>query len=641
MRQDDTAAYAEAGRASTTRPGRKDRRRGVSRERRDTDSRRGAVSVFFVSFPPLDGTHGTIVGSLGEFRIGRRRGGGNEQNLEVEVGKPKRLLVVGGVAGGASAAARARRLDESCEIVVFDRGPFVSFANCGLPYYVGDVIADESKLLIASPQLFRDRFRIDVRVLQEVTAIDRERREVAIREVETGREYTERYDALVLAPGARPVALPIEGVDLPSVLSLRTIPDSRKIRDFIARAGATRAVVVGAGFVGLELAENLAHRGLSVTVVERDRQVLPPLDFEMASVLEGRMRERGVEVLCGQSVVRLRQASEKVLELELDSGRTLESSFAVLSVGVRPETKLAEQAGLKLGETGGILVDEQMRTTDPRVWAVGDAVEVVDIVTGRRTLSPLAGPANRQGRVAADAIFGRARTFRGVLGTAVCGCFGLTAACTGANEKALRRAGIEDYEVSYIHPGHHVGYFPGAKQIHLKLVYARADGRLYGAQAVGEEGTVRRIDVLSTAIQRSMSVYDLEELELCYAPQYGAAKDPVNLAGFVAANTLRKDMPTVSWSQWLDGSGAAVAGATLVDVRSAAEFESGHVTGALNIPLEEMRERHGELPRGKPILLYCQAGQRAYYATRLLMQLGYPIRNLPGGILTYRMFRDA
>lgn len=551
--------------------------------------------------------------------------------------KPKKLLVVGGVAGGASAAARARRLAEDCEIVVFDRGPFVSFANCGLPYYVGNVIDDEQELLIASPELFRDRFRINVRVLQEVTAVDRARRVVFVRNVATGETYEETYDALVLATGARAVRPPIEGVDLPNVFALRTIPDSRLIRKFLENGEARSALVIGAGFVGLEIAENLARRGLSVTVVERDEQVLPPLDKEMASALEERMRERGIRVLTGQSVAKLVQKSDGQLEVQLASERSLEASLALLCVGVRPETTLAKDAGLKLGETGGIFVDEQMRTSDPHIWAVGDAVEVVDITTQRRALLPLAGPANRQGRVAADAIFGRARKFRGVQGTAVCGCFGLTAACTGASEKALRRAGIEDFEVAYLHPGHHVGYYPGAKQIHLKIVFARTDGRLYGAQAIAEEGAVRRIDVIATAIQRGMTVYDLEELELCYAPQYGAAKDPVNLAGFVAANTLCGDMPTLSWSQYLEGRSGQASETVLVDVRSAAEYAKSHIRGAVNIPLEEMRQRHSELPRDKPIVLYCQAGQRSYYATRLLLQLGYPIRSLPGGLLTHQM----
>ena len=553
---------------------------------------------------------------------------------------PKKLLVVGGVAGGASAAARARRLDEACDIIVFDRGPYVSFANCGLPYYVGDVIVDESKLLIASPDLFRNRFRIDVRVQQEVTAIDRAAQTVTVKELATGRVYQESYDALVLATGARAIVPPIPGIDSPQVFALRTIPDSRKIREFIAQYSATSAIVVGAGFVGLELAENLVRRGLSVTLVERDQQVLPPLDAEMASALEQHLLAHGVRVLKGQAVTGLTQLDERRIEVEIDHAKKLETNLVVMGVGVRPETTLAVQAGLKIGETGGIFVDDQMRTSDERVWAVGDAVEVKDIVTGRRALVPLAGPANRQGRVAADAIFGRARTFRGVQGTAVCGCFGLTAACTGASEKALRRAGITDYGVAYLHPGHHVGYYPGAKQISLKLIFSHTNGRIYGAQAIAEEGAVRRIDVIASAIAHGLTVHDLEELELCYAPQYGAAKDPVNLAGFVAANMLSGDMPTASWSAWLD-SEPGLRDAVLLDVRSREEFAQSRVAGALNIPLEELRTRHNELPEGQPVLLYCAAGQRAYYATRMLMQLGYSVRNLPGGIKTYDMVRSS
>ncbi len=556
--------------------------------------------------------------------------------------KPEKLVVVGGVAGGASAAARARRLDEQCEIVMFERGPFVSFANCGLPYHVGDVIKDERKLLLASPELFRNRFRIDVRVQQEVTSIDPAKRTVSVTDRVSGREYAEAYDALVLSPGAQALRPAIEGADLPNVFVLRTIPDSRKIRGFLSECTGRRALVVGAGFVGLELAENLVARGLEVSVVERAEQVMPPLDPEMAILLEQRMRERGVSVMRGRSVTRFERLSGELLKVELDNGESLETNLAVLCVGVRPETTLAVKAGLKLGVTGGIAVDEQMRTSDPHIWAVGDAVEVVDIVTKQKALIPLAGPANRQGRVAADVIFGRPRVFRGVQGTAVCGCFGLTAACTGASEKALRKAGIDDAQATYLHPGHHAGYYPGAKQIHLKLVFSKTDGRIYGAQAVAEEGAVRRIDVIALAIQKGLTVYDLEDVELCYAPQYGAAKDPVNVAGFVASNMLRGDMPAASWTEALAVHGDAAPRPTrLLDVRSRAEYELDHVPGAINIPLEELRQRHAELPRDGTLLLYCEAGQRAYFATRLLLQHGYAVRNLPGGIQTYRMVRDG
>ncbi len=557
--------------------------------------------------------------------------------------RPKKLIVVGGVAGGASAAARARRLDEECEIVVFDKGPFVSFANCGLPYYVGDVITDESKLLIASPQLFRDRFAIDVRVRQEVVFIDRDRKVVRVRDLEQKRDYEESYDALVLSPGAAALRPPIEGVNLPNVFVLRTIPDSRDIREFISRHSAKRALVVGAGFVGLEVAENLVARGLDVTLVERDSQVLPPLDAEMAVLLQKRLEENGVRVLRSKTVTKLGRISDAELEVHLDDGETFRVDLAVMSAGVRPETGLARESGIELGPAGGIAVDEQMRTNDPNIWAVGDAVEVENVITKKRELVPLAGPANRQGRIAADVIFGRNSRFRGVQGTAVCGCFGLTAACTGASEKALEKAGITDYQSTYLHPGHHVGYYPGAKKIQFKLIYSKKDGRIYGAQAIAEEGAVRRIDVVSMAIQQGMTVYDLEESELCYAPQYGAAKDPVNLAGFVASNGLRGDLPTATWDEVVERMEEPADSRPyhLLDVRSNAEFETEHIPGALHIPLEQLRRRRGELPSDKPLYLHCEAGQRAYYATRMLMQLGHEIANLPGGIQTYRMVRDS
>ncbi len=551
---------------------------------------------------------------------------------------PKKLVVIGGVAGGASAAARARRLNEDCEIIIFDRGAFVSFANCGLPYYVGDVITDEKKLIIASPELFQARFRIEVRLESEVLRIDREDRKVWVRE-RSGREYAESYDALVLSPGAQPIVPDIKGAQGNNIFVLRTIPDSRLIRDFIAQSGAMTAVVVGAGFVGLELAENLHARGLSVTLVERDSQVLPPLDPEMAQLLNDRLTERGIRILSGQSVSQFVHSEGGGLLVETDAGQKFQSDMAILCVGVRPETALAKQTGLTLGTTGGILVDEGMRSSDPRIWAVGDAVEIHNLATDAPGLMPLAGPANRQGRIAADVIFGRQRKFKGVQGTAVCGCFGLAAACTGASEKALRRAGIADFDSVHIHPGHHVGYYPGAKQVHLKLTFSKKDGRIWGAQAVAEEGAVRRIDVLATAIAHGLTVFDLEDLELCYAPQYGAAKDPVNLAGFVAANMLRGDMPTGSWSQLIEGS--LEPEALLVDVRSAIEFDTDHVENALNFPLESLRERYRELPEGRPIYLYCAAGQRAYYATRFLQQRGYNVKNLPGGIQTFRMFAGA
>jgi NADPH-dependent 2,4-dienoyl-CoA reductase/sulfur reductase-like enzyme/rhodanese-related sulfurtransferase len=552
----------------------------------------------------------------------------------------ERILIVGGVAGGASAATRARRLCERCEIIVFDRGPFVSFANCGLPYFVGEVIREEKDLIVASPQLFRERFNIEVRTRSEVLAIDRDRGEIEVKDLETGRVYTEAYTKLVLAPGARAVRPPLPGIDRPGIFVVRTIPDTRRIRAWIDEKRAARAVVVGGGFIGLEMAENLAGRGLKVTVLEMAPQVLPPLDPEMAGYVARHLEARGVALRLGDGVAGFEpdapaDGGSESLRVRTGSGASLAADLVILSIGVRPEVALAEGCGLDLGERGGIRVDDSMQTSDPRIFAVGDAVEVRDSVTGQAALVPLAGPANRQGRIAADAIFGRPKGFRGVQGTAVCGVFGLTVAMTGASERALRRAGRHDFEAVYLHPGHHAGYFPGAKPIHLKLLFARADGRILGAQAIGEAGVERRIDVISMAIQKQGTVFDLEEAELCYAPQYGAAKDPVNLAGMVAGNVLRGDHPLAQWSELEPDQ------VCLVDVRAPDEFKEGHVPHAVNIPLEALRGRLDELPQDKEAWLYCAAGQRAYYATRALVQRGHLVRNLTGGYETYRAFQAA
>ena len=546
----------------------------------------------------------------------------------------KRVLIVGGVAGGASCAARLRRLCESCEIVLFDRGPYVSFANCGLPYYVGDVIEDESRLLVATPDLFRDRFAIDVRVESDVTVIDTARREIEVKDGRSGRTYREPYDALVLSTGAAPVRPPLPGIDLPGVFALRTIPDSRKIRDWIQSHRARGALIVGAGFIGLELAENLARRGLAVTVLEKAAQVLPPLDPEMAAPLEAHLRDNGVRLELGDGVAAFAQADDG-LRVTTTGGVSHDADIVLLAIGVRPETALARAAGLAIGDLGGVRVDDLMRTSDPHVWALGDMVEVRDAVTGGWSLIPLAGPANRQGRVAAEAILGRPRPFRGVQGTAICGVFGWAAALTGASEKTLQRGGRTDYECVYLHPGHHVGYYPGAQPIYLKILFAKGDGRVLGAQAVGAEGVDKRIDAIAIAIQQNATVYDLEEAELCYAPQFGAAKDPVNLAGMIASNILRGDVVQAHWAS------VGTPDAFILDVRDPKECEAGQVPGATNIPLPQLRKRTAELPRDREIWVYCAAGQRSYYAYRFLVQQGFRVRNLPGGYKTYRQFEAA
>ncbi len=551
----------------------------------------------------------------------------------------QRILIVGGVAGGASAAARARRLCERCEIVIFDRGPYVSFANCGLPYYVGDVIVEEKKLLVATPDLFNDRFNIGVYTETEVIGIDRAKQEIEVRDLKTGESRYEHYDSLVLSAGAKAIRPPLPGINLPGIFVLRTIPDSRKIRNAVE--GASRAVVIGGGFVGLEMAENLIHRDLEVTLVEMADQVMPPLDPEMAVMVAERLQKNGVQLRLGSSAEAFTKNENGGLKVRISSGEVLDTDLVILAIGVRPETTLAQSAGLTIGERGGVQVDDYLQTNDPNIWAVGDMVETRDIVTKTRQLIPLAGPANRQGRIAADSIVFDAqgkekeKSFRGVQATAVCGVFDLTAASTGASEKMLKRLGVTDYQAVYLHPDNHVGYYPGGTPIYIKLLFAKNGGKILGAQAIGEAGVARRIDVISMALQMGGSVYSLEESELCYAPQFGAAKDPVNLAGMIAANHLRGEMPLANWDK-LDG-----ADVELIDVRSVKEYEAGYIPGAKNIPLETLRDRLSELSTEKEIWIVCGVGQRAYYATCTLLQNGFQVRNLSGGMQTYQNFKDA
>ena len=547
----------------------------------------------------------------------------------------RRVLVVGGVAGGASCAARLRRLDESVEIAVFDRGPFVSFANCGLPYYVGNVIETEGALLVASPKMFRERFNIEVYTDTEVTGIDREARVITVRDIRSGASSADHYDALVLSPGAAPIRPQLPGVDLACVFAVRNIPDTRRIRSWIDDRRAKTAVVVGGGFIGLEMVENLVHRGLAVTVLEKLPQVMPPMDPEMAIPIKDHLTARGVTLHLSDGLARIEAEPGGSLTVVAESGARLPADLVILAIGVRPETALAKAAGLTIGSRGGMVVDDQMRTSDPRIWAVGDAVEVRDLLVGQETVLPLAGPANRQGRVAAESIAGRATRFRGVQATAVVGVLGLVVASTGASEKGLRRAGVMNFEKVYLHPGHHAGYYPGAQPIHLKLLFSTPDGRVLGAQAVGLEGVEKRIDVIATAIQFGGTVHDLAAAELCYAPQFGAAKDPVNLAGMLAENVLNGDMPVADW--------LALAGtdALLLDVREPHEFEAGHIPGSINLPLSQLRDRYAELSKTRDIWISCGVGQRAYYAMRFLAPLGYRTWNLSGGYATYTAFRDA
>ena len=552
-----------------------------------------------------------------------------------EQSKKPRILIVGGVAGGASCAARARRLSEDAEIIVFERGPFVSFANCGLPYYVGNVITHEKSLLVATPELFSKRFNIEVKVHSEVLAIDREKRELKVRNLLTGEVSAEIYDALVLAPGSSPIKPPLPGIDLPGIFTLRTIPDSNRMKDWIVNKNVKRAVVVGGGFIGLETAENLVKRGISVTIIEMLPQIMPPIDPEMAVPLQEHLKANGVTLHLGDSVAKFERVEDVGnLVVTTQTEMKFECEMALLAVGVRPEVSLAKQAGLEIGVLGGIRVTNQMRTSDENIWAVGDAVEVRDFITGDWSLIPLAGPANRQGRIAADVILGRDSSFRGVQGTMVCKVFNNTVAATGVSEKTLLRLksnGKEiPYEKVYLHPGQHAAYYPGAKSITMKVIYSSEDGKILGAQAVGEDGVEKRIDVIAMAIQKHSTVYDLEEAELCYAPQFGTAKDPVNFAGMVAANALRGDSPVAHWANVNE------SGMYILDVREPSEFKAGHFEGSANIPLPTLREKMNSLPREKEILVYCGVGQRSYYAVRILRLNGFDVRNISGGMTTYQ-----
>jgi NADPH-dependent 2,4-dienoyl-CoA reductase/sulfur reductase-like enzyme/rhodanese-related sulfurtransferase len=560
-----------------------------------------------------------------------------------------KVIIVGGVAGGASCAARLRRLDENAEIVMVERGPYVSYANCGLPYHVGGVIPEESKLMVASAAMFQALFKVDARTQCEAIAISPEQKTVDLKNLETGEVTTESYDRLVLSPGAPPIRPPLPGIDLPGIFSVRTVPDAREIRQWLEKgtqflAGMnqysgiqavrpkTRAVVVGGGFIGLEMTENLAHRGFDVTLLQRGDQILGPLDREMARVVEGYLEQHGVNVVLDDGAAEFRQSPDGALEVHTQSGAVHPADIVVLGIGVRPDTALAKQAGLEIGALGGIRTDEQMRTSEPDIFAVGDAVEVRDFVTGEWSLVALAGPANRQGRIVADVIAGRDSRFRGTQGTAIIGLFEGTAAWTGASEKTLKRIGDEDYEKVYLYPNSHAGYYPGAKPVAMKLLFRKSDGRLLGAQALGEDGVDKRISVLAGMIQMGATVYDLEESELCYAPQYGSAKDPVNFSGMVAADVLRGDMPIGHWHEVDEG--------VFLDVRETFELAVENVEGAVNIPLGQLRARLDELPRDRTIHVFCRSGQRSYYATRLLLQNGFEVKNMSGGMMsrTYSSF---
>lgn len=541
-----------------------------------------------------------------------------------------KIVIIGGVAGGASAAARSRRLNEDAEIVVLERGHHPSFANCGLPYYVGGKIELRKKLLVAPVEMLRQRHRLDVRTRCEVIRIDRVAREVEVSELETGKSYKEAYDKLIIATGASPFRPPLPGIDSSRVLELRDLDDADRMHE-LATSGVSKAVIVGGGFIGVEVAENLVRRGIQVTIVERDKQILAPWDEEMIRPVEVHLREQGVELRLEESTIAFDDSGDK-FSVQLESGANLPADFAVVCIGVRPESRLAQDANIDCSDRGGIVVNDSMQTSDPDIYAVGDVTQVSCFVSKRLVQVPLAGPANRQGRIAADHICGRSSTYRGTQGSAIVGAFEMTAAMTGLSEKSLVQ-GDTPYEKIYIHPSDHAGYYPGAKVMTLKLLFDPNTGTILGAQGIGSSGVDKRIDVIAIAIQAGMTVYDLEESEFCYAPQYGHAKDPVNMAGFVASGVIRGDQPVLHLSSINQEDPNSPF---LLDVRSEGEFAAGYIPGAVNIPIEELRERTDELPRDVKIAAYCKVGQRGYLATRLLNQLGFDAANVSGGYLLYK-----
>ncbi|MFV8407218.1 FAD-dependent oxidoreductase [Vibrio harveyi] len=561
-----------------------------------------------------------------------------------------KIVIIGGVAGGASAAARARRLSEDAEIIMFERGPFVSFANCGLPYHIGGDIQERSKLLLQTPESFLARFNVDVRVMNEVVSINRQDKTVTVKNLLDGSEYQESYDFLLLSPGAGPVVPPIPGIDNPLTHSLRNIPDMDRIIKTIETNKVEHATVVGGGFIGLEMMEAFHQLGVKTTLVEMADQVMTPVDREMAGFAHTEIREKGIDLRLGvalssveyvanQSIANIEAGEDDAhqhlqgkLTLSLNNGDQLDTDILIMAIGVRPETKLAQEAGLQIGALGGIYTNEYMQSSDPSIYAVGDAVEEKDFVTGEQTLVPLAGPANRQGRMAADNMLGRQETYQGTQGTAICKIFDLAVASTGKNEKQLKRDNIT-YEKVYVHTASHASYYPGAETVSFKMLFDPATGKILGAQAVGKDGVDKRIDVMAVAQRAGMTVEQLQHLELTYAPPYGSAKDVINQAAFVANNIIKGDATAIHFDEIDNLSEDQV----LLDVRNPGELESvGFIDGAINIPVDQLRQRMNELPKDKEIVIYCQVGLRGNVAYRQLVNSGFKARNLLGGYRTYK-----
>lgn len=542
-----------------------------------------------------------------------------------------KYIIIGAVAGGASAAARLRRLNEKAEIVIFEKGEYISYANCGLPYYIGDVISDRNKLFVQTASSFRQRFNIDVRISTEVTAIDPVNKTVSSRNLLTGEVYTENFDKLVLSPGAEPVKPPLPGIHLPGIFTLRNVTDTDYIKQYVSQRKNGKAVVIGAGFIGLEMAENLHDLGMKVSVVEMINQVLAPVDFPIAAMVQQHIRSKGIDLRLNSAVTSFEKENDS-LKVFLKDGQVLDADVVILSIGVRPDTRLAAAAGLELGPAKGIWVNEYLQTSHPDIYAVGDAIEFANPVTGQSMNTYLAGPANKQGRIAANNIvLGNNHVYNGAINTAIVKVFDMTVATAGTAAKHLKAAGI-NHIVSTNHSGSHAGYYPGARQMTIQIAFSPEDGRLYSAQIAGYEGVDKRIDILSSVIKNKGTIYDLIEFEHAYAPPYSSAKDPVNMAGFIAENILHDRLQIFYWDDLGDGDDNSY----LVDVRTEKEFNRGHIEGAVNIPVDELRERLAEFPKGRRIDIYCEAGLRGYLANRILRQNGYnEVFNLSGGYVLW------
>lgn len=549
----------------------------------------------------------------------------------------KKVVIIGGVAGGATAAARIRRLDENAEIIMFERSGFVSYANCGLPYYIGGVIEDQEELTLQTPEMFMKRFRIDVRVKHEVTAIHPEKKTVTVHRLEDNTVFEESYDKLLLAPGAKPVRPSLPGMDIPNLYTLRTVEDTLRIHAFVQKEKPKSVVIAGGGYIGVEVAENLRDLGIQVTIVQRPNQLLNPLDYDMASFVHAKMRQKGVRLMLGHSVEGFAEENGQI-QVILKDAEPLQADMVLLAIGVQPDTELAKNAGIKLGIKGSILVNNHMETSVPDIYAAGDAVEVKHYITGEKALISLAGPANKQGRIAADNICGGDSAYLGSQGSSVIKVFDMTVAVTGLNERAAKAAGL-DYDKVFLSPSSHASYYPGTQVMTMKVVFEKKTYKLLGAQIIGYEGVDKRIDVLATAMHAGLTAIELKNLDLSYAPPYSSAKDPVNMAGFMIENIAQNKLQQFFWGEVeelpRDGS------VTLLDARTPEEYALGKMDGFINIPLDELRDRLVEIPLGKDVYVVCQSGLRSYLACRILMQNGYRCHNFSGGYRLYEtIYRD-